>query len=377
MIRSFYISLTCLVLMLVHGCGEEDYPVPPASTVPKFTVALDNNEFAPAQATFTNVSVIPDRAGSYVSFWSFGDGASSKELAPVHLYKQPGVYTVNLVIITSASNEINEFSMKVIVKDPNASGTPVYYTNGSALFTALINDQAPLGTPTGVSGLDDVYGVVADTVHDKLYIPDYGAGKIIVANLDGSGAADFRTNIGDPTSVAIDYANNQLYWDTGDGIRRTDLDNDQLGAYEDFVTGQGDDPEGMSIDPVNNRLYWNTYNGGIWRKNLDGTGEAEIVPGEGGGSILVVGDRIYYDTYIKVDDISQLVSADLSGNSPALITSGMSNVVYGIAYDGGEDKLYWADRGADRIMRANADGTDPEPWYTGVVAKGFAIGKEK
>ncbi|MBT1688984.1 PKD domain-containing protein [Dawidia soli] len=375
MMRNVYILLMAIMLVMVHGCGEEDYPVPPASTVPKFTVAIDNDEFAPAQATFTNVSVIPDRAGTVEYYWSFGDGTSSMEKDPVHVYKKPGLFDVKLVIVTGSSNEINEFTQQVIIKDPNATGTPVYFTNGGTLFIALINDQAPLAIPTGINALGDSYCIAIDTANDKLYLSDYDGDKIVVANLDGTEATDFRTAIGTPTSLAIDYANNMLYWDTDTGIRRTSLDDDDVSAFEEFATDQND-PEGVSVDPVTKRLYWNTYTGGVWRQDLNGTTATLTVPGDGGGSMLVVGDRIYFDTRDVALGTSQLVSTKMDGSGRSIVTAGMGDRIYGIAFDGIENKLYWADRDSDRIMRANVDGTESEPWYTGMSVQGLAVGKE-
>ncbi len=279
--------------------------------------------------------------------------------------------------MTSESLEINESTQTIVIKDPNASGTPVYFTNGSTVFTAFINEQEPVVTSIGITTLQDSYGMAIDTVNDKLYIADFDGKKILVADLDGKNLKDFRTNIGEPDAVAIDYVNNQLYWDTNNGIRRANLDDPALGQYEDFVTGQAKDPEGISIDPVNGRLYWNNYDGGVWRKNLNGTGETEIVPGgQGGGSIIVIGNKIYFDEYIASGDI-YLKSANLDGTGVATIATGISRLVYGIAYDQYEDKIYWVDRNKSTIMRANLDGTSPEPWHTGTSARGLVIGKMK
>ena len=361
----------------MQGCGDVDFPVPPASTVPNFAAAADNNGFAPAMVSFTNTSVVPERAGTVTYLWNFGDGSSSQEADPVHLYEVPGVYEVSLVIVSETSQEISEFSQSIVIKDPNATGTPVYFTYGSTVFTALINEQDPVVVSLGITSLDDSYGMAIDTVNDKLYISDYEAGKILVAELDGSNLHDFRTNIGDPDAVAIDYENNQIYWDTSDGIRRANLDDEDLGQFEDFVTGQANDPEGISIDPVNRIVYWNNYDGGVWRKKLDGTGELEIIPGgQGGGSILVVGDRIFFDEYIDSGDI-YLKSANLDGTAVATVATSITRVVYGIAYDQYEDKIYWVDRGNNTIMRASLDGTSPEPWHTGTSARGLVIGEKK
>src|SRR5690606_17842353 len=98
--KSLIIFLVAVGLVWLQGCGEEDYPVPPASTVPKFSVSIDNNEFAPATVSFTNESIVPERAGNVTYLWNFGDGTSSQETSPVHLYETPGVYEVKLVVLT-------------------------------------------------------------------------------------------------------------------------------------------------------------------------------------------------------------------------------------------------------------------------------------
>jgi PKD repeat protein len=369
--------LIAFCLVTLHGCKDDDFPVPPASTVPVFSNTIDNNEFAPATVTFVNESIVPERAGEVTYMWNFGDGSSSTEENPVHVYESPGVFAVNLVIVATGSNEINEFSKTIVIKDPNASGIPVFFTNGSTVFTALINDQQPVVTATGITTLQDSYGMAVDTVNDKLYIADFDGKKIVMADLDGSNLQDFRTGIGEPDAITIDYVNNQLYWDTSSGIRRADLANTDVGQFEEFVTGQANDPEGMSIDPVNSRIYWNNYDGGVWRKNLNGSGEIEIIPGgQGGGSIIVIGDRIYFDEFIATGDI-YLKYANLDGTGVATVATGISRVVYGIAYDKEGEKIYWVDRGNNRIMRANLDGTEPEPWYSGTSARGLVIGKKK
>lgn len=369
-----------ICMLLAQACSEDDYPVPPASTVPKFSVEIDNNEFAPANVTFTNESIVPERAGNVSYSWSFGDGSSSRDEKPVHKYSKPGVYKVNLVVVTDASLEINEFSQTLVIKDPNATGIPVFFTDGGTVFTALINDQEPVATSIGINTLGDSYGMAIDTVNDKLYIADFDGEKILTANLDGSNLQDFRTNIGEPDAVAIDYDAEMIYWDTADGIRRADMNNTDVSQFEEFVTGQANDPEGISIDPVTHTVFWNNYNGGIWSKKTDGSGESMIIPPNetrGGGSILVINDRIYYDELIQSTQIIYIKSAKLDGSSIATIATDVSRVVFGLAYDKEGDKIYWVDRDEDTIMRANLDGSDAEPWYTGTSARGLVIGKKK
>ena len=364
-------------MIVLHGCKEDDYPVPPASTVPGFTYVIDHDAVAPATVTFTNTTIVPERAGQVSYYWSFGDGESSEVVNPVHTYLQPGAFVVSLVAVTDASLEIKQTSQTVVIKNPDASGTPIYFTDGTFVFRALVNEEAPIFEQLPVTGIQSSYGMTIDTVHDYLYISDYDGGQILRTNLDGEEQVVFRSGLIGPNGLAIDYQTNQLYWDTDSGIQRGDMGNADVNQLEDFVTGQANDPDGISIDPGTGTLFWINYNGGVWRKKLDGSGEAEIIPLVEGGSILVAGDRIYYDQYVATGDI-HLKSANLDGSGVAVLTTGISRVVYALGFEPGGQQIYWGDRNLGTIMRANPDGSGAEPFYVsaGSSPRGIVFGKK-
>ena len=368
---------TASLLLGLNGCKKDDFPVPPASTVPKFTYTLDHDGFAPATATFTNTSIVPSTVGTVTFYWNFGDGTSAEGTNVTHTYLSSGAYTVRLVAVASLSLEIKEATQTIVIKDPNASGIPIFFNDGSLVYTGLVNDQAPIISQLPIAGVQESYGMTYDSVRNKLYISDYGAGKILQCDPDGSNLVEFRTGLDSPNGMSIDYVANTIYWDTSNGIQRGDLASTDVNQKEDFVTGQANDPDGISIDPVHRVLYWVNYNGGVWKKNLDGSGEAEIIPGVEGGSMLVVGDRIYFDQYIAAGDI-QLKSANLDGSNVAVLATGISRVVYALAYEKTENKIYWGDRNLGTIMRANPDGSDPEAWFVqaGSSPRGIVFGKK-
>lgn len=378
------ILLAGVSLMVWESCSDDGFPVPPASTVPKFTVSISNDGFAPATATFTDISVIPERAGAVSYAWDFGDGGTSSETSPVHIYTSPGQYNVKLTLTSFTLSEATESIQQVIIKNADATGIPVFFTDGSIVYGSLINEDAPVVSSIGINTLGDSYGMALDTVNNKLYITDYDTDKILVANADGSDLHDFRTGAGGPDGIAIDYENEMIYWDTDNGIRRADMNNATLTQMEDFVTGQAaQDPEGVSIDPVSGFVFWNTYNAGVWKKNINGTGLQEIIPdfdgagsGGGGGSSVIVGTKIFYDVYVASGDI-HIKSANLDGTGTATVATGISRVVFALAYDAVNNKIYWGDRTPQMIKRANPDGSNAETWYTGISSRGLVIGKEE
>ncbi len=366
-----------MLFAMFSACKKDDFPVPPASTVPNFSYTIDHDGIAPAIVTFTNTSIVPSTVGEVTYYWNFGDNSSAEGPNPSHTYQSAGAFTVRLVAVTSVSLEIKEVMKTLVIKDPNASGTPVYFTDGSLVFNGLLNNQSPIMSQLPISGLLDSYGTTFDSVHNHLYISDYEAGKIYRCNPDGSNQIEFRTGLDAPNAMSIDYQLNHIYWDTSNGIQRGDINSTDVNQKEDFVSGQSNDPDGVSMDPVNRVLYWVNYNGGVWKKNLDGTGEAEIIPGVEGGSMLVVGNRIYFDQYIAAGDI-QLKSANLDGSGVAVLATGITRVVYALAFEPTSNKIYWGDRNNGAIMRANLDGSGAEAWYvaTGSSPRGLAFGKK-
>ncbi len=377
-----FVSRIVIVLslpLMFTSCKDEGFPVPPASTVPRFSYTVDNNGFAPATVTFTNKSIVPEEAGNPYYFWDFGDGTESTEVSPEHLYSASGVFAASLVIKTDVSMEIKELVKDIVILNSEATGVPVFFTDGSQVYSGFLNEDKPVFSVLPIGPFQDSYDLAVDTVNSKLYISDYDASAIYRCDLDGSNLAEFRTNLPGPDGMVIDYAGNRLYWDTDDGIQRADMSNTDVNQIEDFVTGQGaGDPEGVSIDPVHGKLYWVSYNGGLWSKNLDGTGETEIIPLVEGGSTLVIGDRVYFDQWIASGDI-HLKSANLDGTGVSTITTGISRVVFGLGYESEYNKIYWGDRTPGKIMRGNTDGSGIETWYekSGSSPRGIEFGKKK
>ena len=84
-------------------CYEEDSAMVIINqTLPQVDFSFTSIEGClPLEVTFTNETLYAD---SSTFFWDFGDGTTSTEVNPVHVYDQSGIYTISL----QASNELGE-----------------------------------------------------------------------------------------------------------------------------------------------------------------------------------------------------------------------------------------------------------------------------
>lgn len=112
---SLYIFVAMLLAFGVMSCEDytEDYPVPPASTVADFSYTSATGQVMPDTIQFLNSSIVPENAGTPSYEWSFGDGTTSTEENPQHIFEEVGLYTVKMMLTTS-TGEVD--SAKTIIK---------------------------------------------------------------------------------------------------------------------------------------------------------------------------------------------------------------------------------------------------------------------
>lgn len=160
--KSIRLALSAVVLTaIISGC--EDDPVPPTSDFtfePSEITVYD-------EVTFTNASTGAD---SYA--WDFGDGGTSTEMNPVHVYKASGTYTVKLV--ASNADGDTEATKSLTVNDPHN-----YYTLGGKEFiigSEMFWFQADMGGDPYIRLLTTVSGQDNPDLL-KLY-PNKGLGEL-------------------------------------------------------------------------------------------------------------------------------------------------------------------------------------------------------
>lgn len=104
--------------VLLELCSDID-PPPPADSCQAF-ISLAGNPENSLEYSFSSLSNAIDPITSY--FWDFGDGNSSAEQNPTHVYESSGFYSVSLTI--TAGNCTNTSTIFISVFDPNDCACP-------------------------------------------------------------------------------------------------------------------------------------------------------------------------------------------------------------------------------------------------------------
>ena len=238
-------------------------------------------------------------------------------------------------------------------------------------------------------GLGTPVGIALDVAGGKMYWTDYETSKIQRANLDGSNVQDLITQgVRGPDGIALDVAGGKMYWaDSGTGkIQRANLDGSNV---QNLVTQGLETPAGIALDVAGGKMYWVDFGevgeGAQWGQekiqcaNLDGSNVQTLVTRAQGLALvrsIAVGFSAPVDPVPVVPTPSQpfiywtdegadkIQRANLDGsNVQDLVTTGLDNPD-GIALDVAGGKMYWADFGTDKIQRANLDGSNVQDLVT-------------
>ena len=112
----FLIIAIIPILVLLVSCEDytENFPVPPASVVSKFSYESTTDFSVPDTLYFTNESIIPERASSANYLWDFGDGTTSTEENPMHVFTTTGEREISLTVETPVDTVIYAVNARFI-----------------------------------------------------------------------------------------------------------------------------------------------------------------------------------------------------------------------------------------------------------------------
>jgi len=325
--------------------------------------------------------VVEETAISFA--WDFGDGTTSDEADPVHVYKAAGTYSVSLTVELPGGCVATETKVDFLIVDVSlrkSSPSLVYWVNDRGVL--MSGGRGGIGE-TVIAQRFFSLGAM-QSAGNKLYWVDMSLQSILRANLDGTGQETLvhgrETNYL-PVDLAVDPVGEKVYWvclphdtpieDAGDyawvwlgGIHRADLDGSNVETLITYESGwdENDYATEIAVDSVRGRVYWCLQSESSWKLQYSPTDSwaPQTVGGDLPGSprglalntISEIGARYaYFITGHKVQRLR------IAGGEPVDVLDGIE-WPRDIAVDALEGKLYVATW--DGIIRANLNGSESE-----------------
>lgn len=189
--------------------GSSTAPPPPAPPTASFT-ASPTSGVAPLTTTFTDTST-----GSPTSWsWVFGDGTSSTEQNPQHVYQAAGSYTVTLTVANAGgSNTVQQVGAVTVDAPPPPPPPPPQPTSLTVVPSA--DAYVSSGSPTTNAGASSYLKVQAGSTAFRSYLQfDVGtlAGPVASAKLRLYATASSATGGGAVYRAAGGWGERTVTW---------------------------------------------------------------------------------------------------------------------------------------------------------------------
>ncbi len=178
-----YLSLSVIcslcAFVLLSGCIENKPPMVNILTSSTVGIAPLNVSFS-ANAT--------DQDGSIDTYlWDFGDGTTSQEQNPTHIFTSPSTYNVSLIVTDNSGASTNSFLLITVVP-PQVVFSPTSEADTSDLSneTILYCEKYVLMNDTGIASIahKEIYlkfnlsaipdGIQVDSANIMLFVTDLG-----------------------------------------------------------------------------------------------------------------------------------------------------------------------------------------------------------
>ncbi|MCF6359226.1 MAG: BspA family leucine-rich repeat surface protein [Cyclobacteriaceae bacterium] len=325
------------------------------------------------------------------------DGGEILVIDGTDVYSDPRIFNLDVVNIGSANEGTDitkQFSIYndgplslsitgISISDPNftTSLTPPVLINAfvdgiySRRDFEITLDGSVAGnfsTTVTITSDDDssptftftINGVIAAPNPPKMYWTESSGFEINRSNIDGSSFEQYFAGSAKPRGIALDVANQTIYWSTNFGdIWMGSID--AIGIVNpvkiiDDGTDLSLDMGGISLDLVNNYIYWASgYSSSINRADLNAADPNTTIQTLVSGlnspySVAVdpIAGKIYY-TYTRYGATTSdpfdanLASADLDGSNSQVINSTsfdyfQDNTYYDVKISPSSNKIYWS-----------------------------------
>ena len=252
------------------------------------------------------------------------------------------------------------------------SGTPTVAGTYEVAYQATDMDDDIATLPFAITvEVDTVPAFTSQEVLQYSYIAGHEIDALILPQATGGNGGLSYMLIGDvPAGLSFDSATHALVGTPSKGTAANPISFPKV--YEmglqvtdsDINEATGDTATlSITIELVR-RIYWtNKDESGLQRGNFDGSDVIDIADDYVGGVALnITSGEVYWTT----GDTIKRASGYGIGDTEELLVE-LSEALY-IALDSAGEKMYWADKGAGKIQRANLDGSGVEDLVVGLEA---------
>ncbi|CUS05744.1 exported protein of unknown function [Candidatus Promineifilum breve] len=256
----------------------------------------------------------------------------------------------------------------------------IYWTDQS---TGSANGEIWRSNPDGtgadaplVTGLTNPRGLALDEANNQMYWVDRATDKLQWAPLAGGSAVNFCNGLFSPDDMKLDLESRWVYWSepVQNRIRRSPLTACNPQTVLDADDGLGD-VVGIALDLANNQIYWTEFGAKrVRRANLDGTGVVTLIETGLGGPLEIALDLDGADKYLYITDSpnntpgygGRVLRAPLSGGNMTQNGPELDNP-RGLALDLAAGQLYVIDAEAKTLKRWDLDGQNAVTLKSGGV----------
>jgi len=152
--------------------------------------------FGPAQANLgQEVKFVNESKGGVTEFeWQFGDGETSTDEHPTHVYKKPGEYSVRLSVSRGAAKKSVTLEQAVVIQGPPAPTARVFAARNGLTDEQLEFRDASIGGPIDNRIWDFGDGSEAEHGSDVAHVYAKAGKYVVKLRVTGPGGEDAATH---------------------------------------------------------------------------------------------------------------------------------------------------------------------------------------
>lgn len=210
--------------------------------------------------------------------------------------------------------------------------------------------------------------IAINPIDQKLYVSNWTESEIIMADLDGSNAetlVQLAGAIDGPNHIALDIAAGKMYIanENTNSVTVANLDGSSPAVLD--LGGTLNEPYGIALDVAAGKMYVQNYSGAIVnvvQANLDGSFPVVMdLDGQLSNSRDIALDLVARKMYVVNTGTDSVTRANLDGTCVEVLhVGGMLSLPYGIALDVPAGEMFVVNYGTDNVARASLDGTNPQ-----------------